>query len=64
MPTEQTRQMVGENAIEVYDLDRAALEAVAVSIGAPTAEELRTPIDAVSDGASNHAFRAGTTAWN
>ena len=64
IPPEQTRQMVGDNAIEVYDLDRAALEAVAVSIGAQTADELTTPIDAVPEGASHHAFRAGTTAWN
>ena len=64
VPTDQTRRMVGENAIEVYDLDRAALEAVARDIGAPTAEDLRTPIDAVPAGASNHAFRSGTTAWS
>ncbi|HEY8057588.1 MAG TPA: amidohydrolase family protein, partial [Acidimicrobiales bacterium] len=64
IPAEQTRRMVGDNAIEVYDLDRAALEAVAAAIGAPTADELSTPIDAVPEGASHHAFRTGSTAWN
>ena len=56
--------MVADNAIEVYDLDQAALEEVAAAIGAPTASELRTPIDAVPEGASLHAFRSGTTGWS
>jgi predicted TIM-barrel fold metal-dependent hydrolase len=61
---DQTRRMVADNAIAVYDLDRTALEEVAAAIGAPTAEELTTPIDAVPEGASLHAFRSGTSAWS
>ncbi|HET6950699.1 MAG TPA: amidohydrolase family protein [Acidimicrobiales bacterium] len=61
---DQIRRMVGGNAIEVYDLDRDALERVAASIGAPTIDELTTPIDAVPEGASLHAFRSGRNAWS
>lgn len=64
IPPEHTRRMIADNAIEVYDLDRAALQEIAGSIGAPTAEELTAPIDAVPDGASLHAFRSGTSAWS
>jgi predicted TIM-barrel fold metal-dependent hydrolase len=64
IPPEPTRRMVADNAIEVYDLDPDALQDIAVSIGAPTAEDLTTPIDAVPDGASLHAFRSGTSAWS
>ena len=59
-----TRRMVGGNAIDVYDLDPGALQEIAASIGAPTVEELTTPIDAVPEGASLHAFRSGTSAWS
>jgi hypothetical protein len=61
---ELTRRMIGENAIDVYDLDRAALAAIATTTGAPTMEELRTPIDAVPEDASLHAFRSGRSAWS
>lgn len=64
IPPEHTRRMVGDNAIGVYDLDRAKLSAVAASIGAPTADDLTTPIDAVPEAGSHHAFRAGSTAWS
>ena len=64
IPPEHTRRMIGENAIDVYDLDRDALAAIATTIGAPTMEELRRPIDAVPEGASLHAFRAGRSAWS
>ncbi|MHB8665036.1 MAG: amidohydrolase family protein [Acidimicrobiales bacterium] len=58
------RQMVGGNAIEVYDLDRDALQRIAAEIDAPTIAELKTPIDAIPEGASTHAFRSGQTGWN
>jgi hypothetical protein len=56
--------MIGETAIEVYNLDRDELRRVAHQIGAPTVEELATPIDAVPDGASITAFRAGAGGWS
>ena len=37
--------------------------AVADEIGAPTLEELATPIDAVPEGASLTAFRSGAGGW-
>ena len=63
IPAEATRRMVGQNAIDVYDLDADALQAVADEIGAPTLEELATPIDAVPEGASLTAFRSGAGGW-
>ncbi|XVQ07463.1 amidohydrolase family protein [Spirillospora sp. CA-255316] len=59
-----TRRMVGENAIDVYNLDHTALAAVAGQINAPTADELATPIDAVPAGASPTAFRTGAGGWS
>lgn len=61
---EATRRMVGENAIDVYGLDADALRSVANQIGAPTAEDLATPIDAVPEGASLTAFRSGAGGWS
>jgi predicted TIM-barrel fold metal-dependent hydrolase len=61
---EETRSMVGENAIELYGLDRGALQEVARAIGAPTLAELATPIDAVPEGASVTAFRSGAGGWH
>jgi predicted TIM-barrel fold metal-dependent hydrolase len=63
VPVDRTRRMVGENAIEVYNLDRAALQSIACEIGAPTPEEVNNPIDAVPEGASLLAFRSGSGAW-
>ena len=59
-----TRRMIGETAIEVYNLDRDALQAIAQQIEAPTLDELATPIDAVPDGASITAFRSGAGRWS
>lgn len=59
-----TRRMVGENAIDVYGLDRAALRAIAEAIDAPTLDELATPIDAVPEGAAVTAFRSGEGGWS
>ena len=64
IPTEETRRMIADNAVHVYDLDRARLEEIAAAISAPTADDLRTPIDAVPEGASFHAFRSGTSGWS
>lgn len=61
---EETRRMVGQNAIDIYGLDADALQAIAVEIAAPTLEELATPIDAVPEGASPTAFRSGAGGWS
>jgi predicted TIM-barrel fold metal-dependent hydrolase len=58
------RAMVGGNAIDAYGLDRAGLQAIADRIDAPTIDELTTPIDAVPEGASLHAFRSSDTGWS
>jgi predicted TIM-barrel fold metal-dependent hydrolase len=63
LSAEETGRMVGQNAIDVYGLDAGALQAVADEIGAPTLEELATPIDAVPEGASLTAFRSGAGGW-
>ena len=60
---EDTRRMVGQNAIDVYNLDAEALRAVAIEIEAPTLADLATPIDAVPAGASLTAFRSGAGGW-
>jgi predicted TIM-barrel fold metal-dependent hydrolase len=64
VPAAETRRMVGENAIDVYGLDAEALRAIAQQIGAPTVDELATPIDAVPEGASPTAFREGAGTWS
>ena len=56
--------MVGQNAIDVYGLDADALARIAAEIGAPTLDELATPIDEVPDGASVTAFRSGAGGWS
>ena len=56
--------MVGENAIDVYGLDRAALRDVAATIDAPSLDDLATPIEAVPAGASVTAFRTGAGGWS
>lgn len=56
-------QMVSQNAIDVYGLDAAALDAVAASIGGPTLAELSRPITSVPAGASPTAFRTGAGGW-
>ena len=63
VPTEATRRMVGQNAIDIYGLDAGALAEIAASIGAPTASELATPIDAVPPEGSVTAFRTGAGGW-
>ena len=57
-------RMVGGNAIDVYGLDADALRGIAREIGAPTLDELATPIDAVPAGASITAFRSGAGGWS
>jgi predicted TIM-barrel fold metal-dependent hydrolase len=61
---EETRRMVGQNAIDIYGLDADALQAIAVEIAAPTLEKLATPIDAVPESASPTAFRSGAGGWS
>jgi predicted TIM-barrel fold metal-dependent hydrolase len=61
---EKARRMVGENAIEIYNLDASTLRTIARKINAPTMEELRTPIDTVPSGASVTAFRSGAGGWS
>ncbi len=64
MPPSEIRRMVGENAIDLYNLDRSALERIAVEIGAPSLDELRTPIERVPEEASVTAFRTGAGGWS
>ena len=64
IPPEKTRRMVGDNAIDVYGLDRVALQKIARQIGAPSMDDLRRPIDAVPEGASATAFRSGAGGWS
>lgn len=61
---EQTARMVGENAVDVYNLDRKALRSIAADIGAPTFDEIATPIDEIPAGASVTAFRSGEGGWS
>jgi len=53
------RQILGDTAIDVYGLDRAALEEVAAEIG-PTTDEIATPYTPPTDEALGlYAFRTG-----
>jgi hypothetical protein len=63
VPAAAVRRMAGQNAINVYNLDAAALQAIANGIGAPTSRVLATPIDAIPAGASRSAFRSGQGGW-
>ena len=63
VPATEVRRMVGENAINVYNLDITALQEVARAIDAPNANDLATPIDVVPAGASRSAFRSGQGGW-
>ena len=47
LPEEDVRLMLGVNAVRVHGLDSAALEAVAQRIGAPTFDEIDTPLEGV-----------------
>lgn len=60
------RRMVGQNAIDLFGLDKSKLANVAARIEAPTMDALRTPIDRdmIPSRASNHAFRSGDTGWS
>jgi len=64
VPVGDAQRMIGENAIGVYNLDRDVLQQIARQIDAPTVDELATPIDAIPDGASLTAFRAGAGGWS
>jgi predicted TIM-barrel fold metal-dependent hydrolase len=64
IPAAETLRMVSENAIDIYNLDAAALQTVAREIDAPTLDDLATPIDAVPQGASVTAFRSGAGGWS
>jgi predicted TIM-barrel fold metal-dependent hydrolase len=56
LPEAPTRRCLGENAIDVFGLDRAALTAVAEKIG-PTVEELAVPFTPPADMVRGFAFR-------
>ena len=64
VPAAETRRMVGENAIDVYNLDAVALRADRRRDRRPTFDELATPIDAVPDDANVTAFRSGAGGWS
>jgi predicted TIM-barrel fold metal-dependent hydrolase len=51
------RAMVGENAMRVYGLDRDRLQAVADRIGAPSLDELGTPIEEIPSDGGRLSFR-------
>ena len=59
----ETLRMVGQNAIDVYNLDASALRDIATAIGAPTLDDLATPIDSIPAEASITAFRQGAGGW-
>jgi predicted TIM-barrel fold metal-dependent hydrolase len=63
-PAADIRRMVGENAIGLYNLDRAALTNIASQIVAPSIDELTTPIEQIPEGASVTAFRTGAGSWS
>jgi hypothetical protein len=58
IPMDKTAAMLGGNAIEAFGLDAEVLAAIAANIGAPTFEQLASPIDAIPPGASIQAFRS------
>jgi hypothetical protein len=51
------RQMVSDTAIAFYGLDRVQLSSVAERIGAPSLEELTTPIESIPENGGVLAFR-------
>ena len=51
------RAMVSDTAIEVYGLDRAALQAVADRIGAPSLAQLTTPLETIPADGGILSFR-------
>jgi predicted TIM-barrel fold metal-dependent hydrolase len=57
IPDDQVRRMTGDNAVRVYGLDRAALEAVAGRIKAPTPADLATGPESVPEEGGLLAFR-------
>ena len=57
MRPEHTIGMLGENAIRCFDLDRAALKAIAVRINAPTLDELSQPPQELPALTASMAFR-------
>jgi predicted TIM-barrel fold metal-dependent hydrolase len=63
LPPDDVRAMAGENAVDVYGLDRDALRKVAETIDAPTIDELSQPLDAIPTTGSVQAFRT-VGAWS
>ena len=63
-PAADICRMVGENAIDLYSLDRSALARIATEIAAPSLDDLRTPIERVPEEASVTAFRTGVGSWS
>jgi predicted TIM-barrel fold metal-dependent hydrolase len=60
---EPVKAMLGDNGLRVYGLDAAKLQEVANRIGAPTLDELNTPIDGVPDDGGILAFRTIGAWW-
>jgi hypothetical protein len=63
VPEAAMRRMVGENAIDVFGLDRATLQRIANEIDALTVAEIAAPIDQTPPVASTQAFRNGPGPW-
>jgi predicted TIM-barrel fold metal-dependent hydrolase len=57
LDAEMVQAMVGTNGVRVYGLDAGALQNVADRIGAPTLQELSTPIDEIPKGGGVLSFR-------
>jgi predicted TIM-barrel fold metal-dependent hydrolase len=56
-PAEQTKAVLGENAVRILDLERDRLADIARQIAAPTLEELSQPLEVIPDDAGSCAFR-------
>jgi hypothetical protein len=63
LPDDPILAMAGENAVRVYGLDGDELRRVAERIGAPSLDELGTPLDAIPPEGSAQAFRT-VGAWS
>lgn len=60
VPTGEVRQILGENAVRFYGLDRKPLADIAARIG-PRPEEVATKLESIPPDAMSHAFRDNGT---
>jgi predicted TIM-barrel fold metal-dependent hydrolase len=57
LPDDATRRMLGDNAIDVFGLDRTKLQTVADRIGAPSLDDINEPLIGSPEGLTTMAFR-------